>query len=122
LTLHDIQLPPKDGSRYYANPYERESEQTDSTRPPRHHPFIDWVLDCVFFGSAAAAVFAAFKSAEYADDYGSRFWWLPFVSFLTLAFWLANHAIGVFAAISHVVDGLGLLPLSLRRPSTPEKS
>ena len=101
LALHDIQLLPEDGRRDYADPGECESEQADSARPSRHHPFIDWMLGCVFFGATAAAVVAAFKSAEYADDYGSRFWWLPFVSLLTLAFWLANHAIGVFMATSN---------------------
>lgn len=62
---------------------------------PYPHPFVDWMLCGVFFGATAAAVFVAFKSAEYADDHGSFFWWLPFFGFLAVAFWLAAHAIAI---------------------------
>lgn len=50
--------------------------------------FTNWM----FFGATLAAVFVAFKSAEYADDHESRLWWLPFVGFLAVAFWLAGLA------------------------------
>jgi len=98
LPLHDSQLSPEDGGSYDPNQYQIAREEPDTARPLRHHPLIEWVLGGVFFCAAAAAVFVAFKSAEYADDHGSRFWWLPFGGFLAFAFWLADHALSFLSA------------------------
>jgi hypothetical protein len=96
LALHNIKLSPEYYSRAYPNKYESESENPDPSRPAGHHPFVDQMLRGVFLSAtAAAAVFVAFKSAEYADDHGSRLWWLPFLGFLALAFWLADHAVAI---------------------------
>jgi hypothetical protein len=92
LALHDIQLTPKNDGGYDANQYKSASEQPDTARPSRHHSLVNLVLG---LSAAAATVFVAFKSAEYADDRGSRFWWIPVVGFLGLAFWLAAHAIPI---------------------------
>jgi hypothetical protein len=91
LSLHYLQLLPKDGPGYAANQDERQSEQANSSRPSRHNKV---GLACFFFVATAAAVLVAFKSAEYADDRRSPFWWLPFVGLLALAYWFAAHAIG----------------------------
>jgi hypothetical protein len=90
LALHDIQLSPENNGGHYSNDHEGARKQSDMARPSRHHPLVDLVLG---ISATAAAVFVAFKSAEYADDRGSRFWWLPFLCFLALAFWLAAHTI-----------------------------
>jgi hypothetical protein len=92
LALHDIQLSPEDNGGYNADDHESARKQSDVTRPPRHHPLVDLVLG---IAATAAAVFVAFKSAEHADDHESRFWWLPFLGFLALAFWIAAHAIPI---------------------------
>jgi hypothetical protein len=90
LSLHYVQLTPKDTASYNADHYQSQGEQTNSARPPRHGNI---GLTCLFFVAMAATVFMAFKSAEYADDRGAFWWWLPFLCFLGLAFWFAGHAI-----------------------------
>jgi hypothetical protein len=92
LSLHNIKLSPKYNGGHDADDYESAGKQADMTRPPRHHPLVDLVLG---IAATAAAVLVAFKSAEYADDHGLRFWWLPFLGFLALAFWIAAHAIPI---------------------------
>jgi hypothetical protein len=90
LTLHYVKLPTEDNSSYDADNHESASEQSDMARPARHHSFVYLVLGIAV---TAAAVFVAFKSAEYADDHESRFWWVPFLGFLALAFWLVDHVV-----------------------------
>jgi len=92
LPLHYIKLTRENHSSDDADQYESASKQTNMARPSSQHPLIRLVLG---LGATTAAVFVAFKSAEYADDRGSRFWWLPFLSFLALAFWIAAHAIPI---------------------------
>ena len=90
LPLHDIELTQENHGSHYADGYESASEQANMARPSRHHSLVYLVLG---FSATTAAVFVAVKSAEYADDHGSRFWWLPFLGFLALAFWIAAHTI-----------------------------
>jgi hypothetical protein len=92
LPLHNIELMPENHGGHYTDSYESASEQANVARPSRHHSLIYLVLG---LSTTATAVFVAFKSAEYADDHGSRFWWLPFLGFLALAFWIAAHAIPI---------------------------
>lgn len=92
LTLHDVQLAPKNNSGDNADYDQSQGEQTNSTRPARHNEI---GLAGLFFAASASAVFIAFKSAEYADERRSPWWWVPFLCFLGLAFWLANHAVGL---------------------------
>jgi hypothetical protein len=100
LPLHNTQLSIENGRADNADYYQSKSEQADTPRPLRHHPFINWVLRCVFLGATAAAVLVAFKSAEYADDHESPLWWIPLLGFLALAFWFAWHAVSATALIS----------------------
>jgi hypothetical protein len=91
LSLHDIQLPPKNTARYDTYCDKQGGEYSDATSPSRHYKV---AIGFLLLSAVAATVFVTFKAAEYADDYWPAFWWLPLLGGLALASWLANHALG----------------------------
>ncbi len=90
LAFHSAQLPPKNAGGYDTDYYQRQGEQANSARPSRHN---EVGLASLFLMAATATVFVAFKSAEYADEHGSLWWWVPFLCFLGSAIWFAYHAV-----------------------------
>jgi len=69
LSLHDIQLSPENASGHYTNHNQETGEPANIAGPSRHHSFINLMLAVLFF-APTAALFASFKSTEYADDQG----------------------------------------------------
>jgi len=92
--LHDIQLSPEDNSRPETYSYKRGGKYPNPPRPSRHYEI---TVGFLLLGAATAAVFVAFKGAEYADYRCPATWWLPLLGGMALAVWLANHALGYLA-------------------------
>jgi len=91
--LHLVELSPENNSSPYPYRYERPSEYTHLSRPPRHCQI---AVGFLLLGAATATVFMALKGAEYTDYYWPALWWAPLLSGMTLAAWIANHALGYF--------------------------
>jgi hypothetical protein len=90
LALHDVELAPKDSSGSNTDRHEGGGEYSDAPGPSRHYQV---AIGFLLLGAATAAVFVAFKATEYTDNYWLSIWWLPLFWGLTIAFWLADHAL-----------------------------
>jgi len=62
---------------------------------PRHHPLVTLVLVFLAFIGAGVSMVMAFKSAEYADDYGLTWWWAPLCGLVALSLFCAYHGISL---------------------------
>jgi hypothetical protein len=113
LALHDIQLTPKNtcGNRAYYD--QGAGKPANMACPPRHHSFIDLMWSFVFIAMAAYSVYLSFKGTEYADDHSltRAWWWVPFLVFLALAFWFANHALNSLASFDRRSENIRVLSI-----------
>jgi hypothetical protein len=78
-------------SRQTGNEGQNKREYPHSLGPSGHHPFVFLVI--CFFGSFFSMVMA-FKSTEYADDYGFAWtWWILPIIFVCVSIWIGGHGI-----------------------------
>ena len=71
-------------------------ENSEPPSPARHHLLIALVLGLVPF----ATMTLAFKGAEYADDRGWLFRWVPLLGFLVVSLSLTHRALTTFNGIA----------------------
>jgi hypothetical protein len=66
LSLHDVQLSPKNNASYNAYCEKRGGKYSDSSSPSRHYQV---AIGFLLLSASAATVFVTFKATEYTDDY-----------------------------------------------------
>jgi hypothetical protein len=89
----------RDNCTYDCSKGENAGKNANVARPFRHHALMSIMTSFLFFVGLVISTKSIFKVTEFADDHNWKFWWLPGIFCLIIAFVFAYYFVMSLSSI-----------------------